>query len=193
MSSPVACCWNSRTLSVKPAPMHALLPSPCEPRHGSNKVASVNCRNGKCVAHARAVQTCSTGRPRPSTANCVRPGTSRPGGAAKMRHTSICARLGYIIVARNWRTARHRGELDLIGWERNVLCFIEVKTRTSRDVKPAEAAVDRGKRLPDRAHGPRVPAALASGNSRPLRCGFRLPRTGPQSRGPSLQERLFMA
>jgi putative endonuclease len=53
---------------------------------------------------------------------------------------------GYLIVARNWRTARHRGELDLIGWERNVLCFIEVKTRTTRDVKPAEAAVDWGKR-----------------------------------------------
>jgi putative endonuclease len=54
--------------------------------------------------------------------------------------------LGYMIVARNWRTVRHRGELDLIGWDQNVLCFIEVKTRTSRDVKPAEAAVDREKR-----------------------------------------------
>jgi putative endonuclease len=54
--------------------------------------------------------------------------------------------LGYTIVARNWRTVRHRGELDLIGWDENVLCFIEVKTRTSRDVKPAEAAVDWGKR-----------------------------------------------
>ena len=54
--------------------------------------------------------------------------------------------LGYVIVARNWRTIRHRGELDLIGWDQHVLCFIEVKTRTSRDVKPAEAAVDRGKR-----------------------------------------------
>ncbi len=55
--------------------------------------------------------------------------------------------LGYVIVARNWRTARHRGELDLIGWDQHVLCFIEVKTRTSRDIKPAEAAVDRGKRF----------------------------------------------
>jgi putative endonuclease len=27
-----------------------------------------------------------------------------------------------------------------------VLCFIEVKTRTTRDIKPAEAAVDREKR-----------------------------------------------
>lgn len=50
------------------------------------------------------------------------------------------------MVARNYRTARHRGEIDLIGWDKDVLCFIEVKTRTTRDVKPAEAAVDRKKR-----------------------------------------------
>lgn len=53
---------------------------------------------------------------------------------------------GYFIVARNYRSARCRGEIDLIGWDHDVLCFIEVKTRTSRDVKPAEAAVDRHKR-----------------------------------------------
>src|SRR5438477_12714711 len=51
--------------------------------------------------------------------------------------------LGYVMVARNYRSARRRGEIDLVGWDRDVLCFIEVKTRTSRDVKPAEAAVDR--------------------------------------------------
>lgn len=55
-------------------------------------------------------------------------------------------RRGYIIVARNFRTARHRGEVDLIGWDKDVLCFIEVKTRTTHDVKPAAAAVDREKR-----------------------------------------------
>src|SRR5689334_10157584 len=55
-------------------------------------------------------------------------------------------RRGYVMVARNHRTARHRGEIDLIGWDKDVLCFIEVKTRTTRDVKPAEAAVDREKR-----------------------------------------------
>ena len=54
-------------------------------------------------------------------------------------------RLGYVIVARNFRSSRRRGEIDLIGWDKNVLCFIEVKTRTTRDVKPAEAAVDRDK------------------------------------------------
>jgi len=54
-------------------------------------------------------------------------------------------RLGYVMVARNFRSSRRRGEIDLIGWEKDVLCFIEVKTRTTRDVKPAEAAVDRDK------------------------------------------------
>jgi putative endonuclease len=55
-------------------------------------------------------------------------------------------RRGYVVVARNFRTARHPGEIDLIGWDKDVLCFIEVKTRTTHDVKPAAAAVDRAKR-----------------------------------------------
>src|ERR1700683_5858970 len=54
-------------------------------------------------------------------------------------------RLGYTMVARNFRSPRRRGEIDLIGWDKDVLCFIEVKTRTTRDVKPAEAAVERDK------------------------------------------------
>jgi len=53
---------------------------------------------------------------------------------------------GYIMVARNYRCSRRRGEIDLVGWNEGLLCFIEVKTRTSHDVKPAEAAVDRDKR-----------------------------------------------
>jgi putative endonuclease len=55
-------------------------------------------------------------------------------------------RCGYVMVARNFRTARHHGEIDLIGWDKDVLCFIEVKTRTTHDVKSAAAAVDREKR-----------------------------------------------
>src|SRR5437667_5201660 len=55
-------------------------------------------------------------------------------------------RRGYVMVARNFRTARHHGEIDLIGWDKEVLCFIEVKTRTTHDVKSAAAAVDRKKR-----------------------------------------------
>ncbi len=56
-------------------------------------------------------------------------------------------RQGYTMVARNWRCARHKGEIDLIGWDGTVLCFIEVKTRSSHAVKSAEAAVDRAKQV----------------------------------------------
>jgi putative endonuclease len=54
-------------------------------------------------------------------------------------------RRGYVIIARNYRSPHYRGELDLVGWDGDVLSFIEVKTRTTRDVKPAEAAVDYAK------------------------------------------------
>jgi putative endonuclease len=53
--------------------------------------------------------------------------------------------LGYVMVARNFRSPHRRGEIDLIGWDGDVLCFIEVKTRTTREVKPAGAAVDEEK------------------------------------------------
>jgi putative endonuclease len=55
-------------------------------------------------------------------------------------------KLGYTMVEQNFRSPRCRGEIDLIGWEGNVLCFIEVKTRTSREVRPPQAAVDWHKR-----------------------------------------------
>lgn len=51
-------------------------------------------------------------------------------------------RQGYVIIARNYRSPRTRSELDMVGWEGETLCFIEVKTRTKRDFQPAEAAVD---------------------------------------------------
>ncbi len=55
-------------------------------------------------------------------------------------------RQGYTIVARRWTTAKLRGDVDLVGWEDEWLCFIEVKTRSERDyATPAEAAVDRDK------------------------------------------------
>jgi putative endonuclease len=54
-------------------------------------------------------------------------------------------RQGYTMVARNYRSPHNHGEIDLIGWDNDVLCFIEVKTRTAHDMKPAEAAVNRPK------------------------------------------------
>jgi putative endonuclease len=59
-------------------------------------------------------------------------------------------RHGYIVIARGWRSSRAPGDLDLIAWQKDpqsdTLCFIEVKTRTTRAVAPAQLAVDRNKR-----------------------------------------------
>ena len=41
--------------------------------------------------------------------------------------------LGYVVVARRWKTPKLRGDIDLIAWDGDCLCFIEVKTRTQRD------------------------------------------------------------
>jgi putative endonuclease len=55
-------------------------------------------------------------------------------------------KLGFVIVARDYRSSRRRGDIDLIAWEGDFLCFIEVKTRTRRNFMAAEAAVDEQKR-----------------------------------------------
>jgi putative endonuclease len=69
--------------------------------------------------------------------------TGRRGELAAYFHLR---RKGYIIVARGWRSSRLRGDIDLIAWDGDTLCFIEVKTRTTRNVATAEAAVDEDKR-----------------------------------------------
>lgn len=73
------------------------------------------------------------------------PSHQRTGRAGEEAAYFYLRRLGYIMVARNFRSPHRRGEIDLIAWEKDVLCFIEVKTRTTHDVKPAEAAVDADK------------------------------------------------
>jgi putative endonuclease len=75
-----------------------------------------------------------------------RPRHQRTGARGEEDAYFHLRKLGYAIVARNYRTPRCRGEIDLIGWEKDILCFIEVKTRTSQDVKTPQAAVDRHKR-----------------------------------------------
>jgi putative endonuclease len=54
-------------------------------------------------------------------------------------------RSGYTVVAARWKSPKMRGDVDLIGWDGDWLCFIEVKARTARDMSPAESAVDRDK------------------------------------------------
>lgn len=55
-------------------------------------------------------------------------------------------RAGWTAVARRWNDGPLPGDIDLIAWDGDVLCFVEVKTRTSKDVATASIAVDREKR-----------------------------------------------
>ena len=55
-------------------------------------------------------------------------------------------RKGYVVVARRWSPGHHPGDIDLIAWHGQLLCIVEVKTRTARDLTPAEVAVDDAKR-----------------------------------------------
>jgi putative endonuclease len=54
-------------------------------------------------------------------------------------------RHGFVVTARGWRSVRARGDLDLVAWEADTLCFVEVKTRTTRAIAPAEVAVNEHK------------------------------------------------
>jgi putative endonuclease len=53
--------------------------------------------------------------------------------------------LGYTVVARRWVSARVRGDLDMVAWDGETVVVVEVKTRTARDLFPAEVAVNPAK------------------------------------------------
>jgi len=83
---------------------------------------------------------------------------NRGGKAAMPAHLAIgeegetaaffyLRRKGYVVVARRWSCGDRPGDIDLIAWQGTLLCFVEVKTRTAQDMTPAEAAVDRHKRM----------------------------------------------
>jgi putative endonuclease len=55
-------------------------------------------------------------------------------------------RYGFTVVAQRWNDGPLPGDLDLIAWHDDVLCFIEVKTRSTKEVATASSAVDREKR-----------------------------------------------
>jgi len=86
----------------------------------------------------------------------LRSAKARRGESARARHLDTGERgetlaywylrqAGYTIVARNQRARSGAGELDLVGWDGPVLAFVEVKTRTSLEAGPPEAAVSRTK------------------------------------------------
>ena len=51
-------------------------------------------------------------------------------------------RNGYTVVARQWRAPNLSGEVDLVAWHGETLCFIEVKTRSSHDRFGAAYTID---------------------------------------------------
>jgi putative endonuclease len=51
-------------------------------------------------------------------------------------------RQGYTVVARRWRHALLDGEIDIIAWDGETLCFIEVKSRDTATPFAAEFHVD---------------------------------------------------
>lgn len=55
--------------------------------------------------------------------------TQRWGAAREALAEEALARAGYAVVERNWRGGG--GEVDRIAWREGVLCFIEVRARSS--------------------------------------------------------------
>jgi len=76
---------------------------------------------------------------------------------------------GYRIVATNFRTPGSRGEIDLVAWDGDVLCFVEVKTRVGVGLVPPEGAVDVAKREHIRAVARRYLRRLPGDRNPPCR------------------------
>ena len=68
--------------------------------------------------------------------------TGLQGEEAAMFHLM---REGYTIVAQRWRTPWHDGEIDLVAWDGETLCFVEVKTRSGRGAVAPEFNIHRRK------------------------------------------------
>jgi putative endonuclease len=68
------------------------------------------------------------------------------GEAGEERALFFLRSRGYTVVARQWRSAHARGDIDLIAWRGTRLSFVEVKTRSERGLVPAHVAVDEQKR-----------------------------------------------
>jgi putative endonuclease len=68
------------------------------------------------------------------------------GHAGELAAFFYLRRQGYKVVARDWKSPRAPGDIDLIAWQADTLCFVEVKARTSHDVATAESAIDKHKR-----------------------------------------------
>ena len=72
------------------------------------------------------------------------PSPSQISGFARERSAEVFLQeSGYRIEERNWRGAG--GEIDLVCWDGEVLCFVEVRSRSREDYGFPEETVDRRK------------------------------------------------
>ncbi len=85
----------------------------------------------------RALSAPGVKRPRPGAA----PGHLETGRRGERLAYWRLRSIGYTVVARNLRSRPGVGELDLVAWDGPILCFVEVKTRTSGGAGPPEAAL----------------------------------------------------
>jgi hypothetical protein len=113
---------------------------------------------------AAVVRTCP---PRPQPPVCV-------PAAGRGRRLFLCEKARTRDARTQFLLAHRHGEIDLIGGHKGVLCFVVIKSRTTREVKPAEAAVDGYKRQELFACRPRNTCATchlrARGASKLLAC-----------------------
>ena len=63
------------------------------------------------------------------------------GNTGELAALSHLVSLGYRVVDTNVRPlpGMARGEIDIVAWDEDILCFVEVKTRRSIKAEPAEA------------------------------------------------------
>lgn len=83
---------------------------------------------------ARAVQECAASMPSP---------TQRWGADKEALAEARLAAEGYEVIARNWRGGG--GEIDRIAWDGDILCFVEVRARSTSSFGPPAATIDRRK------------------------------------------------
>jgi len=85
------------------------------------------------------------------------------------------------------RSARDHGEIDIIGWDEGVLCFVEVKTHSKPGLVPPEMAVNAAKKNHIRSVARRYVRHLRT--DRPPHCRFDVVSVvlGEDGRGPTIR------